>query len=240
MAAHIADLTAAEVPIHIPGEAVHAGAAFEVARVIRVVGGGPDPKIVVEVFGWFARGGEIAGPGELPVAPRGDGFNLSDGAIAYEFANAVEVFVFVALGAALGGDVGSVFQVVGPDDSGFFHAVGEGLFTIDVVAAVHGPVGDERVGVIGGANDNGVDVLLVKALPPVDILLGLGKAFGTEGEVLLVDIAQSDHVFGADGTEVSFASPPGSNQSDVEFIGGGVGPEQGHLRQNCGSESCGG
>src|SRR5437879_1894428 len=82
------------------------------------------------------------------VAPGADFLQLADGAVADEFADAVEVLKGMALGTDLSGELVFVFEVVGADHAGLLNTVGERLFAIDVFAAIHRPVGDESVRVI--------------------------------------------------------------------------------------------
>ena len=92
---------------------------------------------------------------------------LADGTVADQFADAVEVRIGMALHADLGGELVLFRQPVGAHHAGFLDGDGERLLAIDVQAAVQRPVGDEGVVVVGGADDHGVDVLLLEALPPV-------------------------------------------------------------------------
>jgi len=55
VAAHVADLAAAEVPIHVPLEAVHAGTAREVFRIPGMLGRGAKPQVQ-----WKSAGGSPA------------------------------------------------------------------------------------------------------------------------------------------------------------------------------------
>jgi len=44
-----------------------------------------------------------------------------------------------------------------------------------LVVSIERPIGDGGVRVIGGAADDGVDARMIEALPPVNVVLGLGK-----------------------------------------------------------------
>ena len=130
-----------------------------------------------------------------------------------------------------------VLEIVGADHAGLLHAVGERLFAVDMLAAVHRPVGDEGVRMIGGAADHRLDVLLVEALPPVHVLLGAGELLRPKGQVLLVDVAQGDDVFLGEAVEVGFAPAPGADEGDIQLVAGGVGAEEPGAREDepCGS-----
>src|SRR5205814_2340775 len=95
MAAHVADLATAEVPMHVPMQA----AALEVFRVVWMERRGPEPQIIINIAGRVAFGGHIAGPRNNPVSKRAHLFEFANGAIADHFADAIEVGVLVPLSA---------------------------------------------------------------------------------------------------------------------------------------------
>src|ERR1035438_6323996 len=121
----------------------------------------------------------------------------------------------MALRANLGGELVFVLEPGSANDTGFLHAVDQGLFTIDVLAAVHRPVGDKGVRVIQCAADDGVNVLLLKTLTPVRVALGLGEFLADGSQSLLVDIAQGDNVFVGSSLEVISRAVPSGDQGDV-------------------------
>jgi hypothetical protein len=63
--------------------------------------------------------------------------------------------------------------------------------------------------VIQSATDDGVNVLLLKALAPVRIALGLGEFLADGSQSLLVDIAEGDYVFVGDPLEMVSCAVPG-------------------------------
>ena len=77
----------------------------------------------------------------------------------------------MTLSADLGGKFAFVFEVSGTDDARFFDAVCQRFFAIDVFAAVHAPIGDKSVVVVGSATDDGFDVFLIQHFPPIHVLL---------------------------------------------------------------------
>ena len=176
-------------------------------------GGRAEPQVPVEVLGRVARGGQVAWFAKLPVAPRADFLQLADSAVPDEFPHAIEILVFMALGADLGGELGLVLEIVGADHAGFLHAVGQRLFAVDMLAAIHRPVGDEGVRMIGGAADHRLDVLLVEALPPVHVLLGAGELLRRKGQVLLVHVAEGDDVFFGEAVEERGVVKPQSGET---------------------------
>ncbi|MCX6606873.1 MAG: hypothetical protein NTV52_25275 [Acidobacteria bacterium] len=178
-------------------------------------------KNQVELGGGLALGDGVAGAGELAGVPAVDGFEVADGAVEDEFAEAFEVGVGVALGAVLGGDLRFVFEVVGADGADLFDGDAEGFFAEDVFAAVDGPVGDEGVVVVGGADYDGVNVLLIEALAPVVVGFGFGEDFETFLGAEVVDVAEGDDVFIAEDVVVGGAASPDADEGDVEAVAGG-------------------
>ncbi len=79
------------------------------------------------------------------------------------------------------------------------------------------------VGVVGRADDDGVDVaLLLQHLAEVGVALGVGEVLVGAGRALVVDVAQGDDVLGAgDGPQVAAALAAGADDGDVEPV---VGP----------------
>ena len=81
VAAHVAHLADAEVPVHVPLQAI--AALGEIARVVGVVGRGSEPEVVVQIVGGPVRpragspAWESGGcprrrpPSESPIAPSG-------------------------------------------------------------------------------------------------------------------------------------------------------------------------
>ena len=136
------------------------------------------------------------------------------------------------LRADLGGELVFGLQPGGANNPGFLDAVDQGLFTIDVFAAVHRPIGDEGVGVIQRAADNGVNIFLLQTLAPVRVALGLGKFLGGGGQVLLIDIAEGDHVFVGNPLEMIFRAVPGGDEGDVKLIARGLGAKEFKARQD--------
>ena len=242
MAAHVADLADAEVPEHVPREAVHAGSAGEVARVVRMIGRWAEPQVEVEAGGRLALGGQVAGTANLAVAPGVGRRKVADRAVANQFADAVEVRVGVPLHADLRRQLALLLHPVGPDDASFFHGDGQRLLAVHVQIAVQGPVGDEGVGVVSRANDHRVQVLLLEAFPPVDVGLGLGEPLEGIGKPLLVHITKGDHVLFGQRVIVGLAAAPDADQRDVELATRASSPRPGTAGQDgqSGSDGSGG
>ena len=218
MAAHVADLACAKIPEHVPLEAVGTGATGEVGGAIRMVGRGAEPEVVVKAAGRCAVADGIAVSADLAVAPGVGGFEFADGTVANEFFDAVEVWLSVALHAHLGGEFVFFLEPVGADGAGLVHGDGEGFFAVNVEVAVDGPVGDEGVGMVCGADDHGVEVFLLEHEAPIDVGFGTGEALQSVWEAFFVDIAEGDDVFLGEGVVVSEAAAPNADEADVEFV----------------------
>jgi hypothetical protein len=89
-----------------------------------------------------------------------------------------------------------------------------------------------RVRVVRGADDDGVDVLLLHQFAPVHVRLRLRKTLRAGREVFLVDVAQRHHVLAADCAKVRFAPAPRADQRDVQFVARRIRAEQLRVRQN--------
>ena len=186
----------------------------------------------MEVLGRFTGGGQVSGLGDLAIAPGAHVFEFADCTIEDEFSDTREVFDGVSLGTNLSGEFVFVFQICGADDARFFNGIGEGFFAINMFAAIHRPVRDERVGVIGGAANDSVEVFLVEAFSPINVVLCLRKFFGGESQVFLVDVAECSDIFTGYPAVMRLTASPGANEGEVKFVAGGIGPEQLSARKN--------
>jgi hypothetical protein len=96
--------------------------------------------------------------------------------------------------------------------------------------------------VIQRAADDGLNILLLKALAPVGITLRSGKFLRRRRQVLLIDIAEGYYVLARDPVEMLLRPVAGGDQGDVQFIARGLGSEQLNARQNKprpANQSCG-
>jgi len=160
------------------------------------------------------------------IPPRMNVLQSSHRTIQNHLAYAIEVRVRVSLRPDLRGQFVLLGQPVRANHAGFFHGVGQRLLAVHVHVAVQSPIGDERMRVIGGAANHGVDVFLLQALAPVDVVFRARELFGCLGEVLFVDVAQRNHILAFDGTEVSPSPAPRADQSDIQLVAGGTGTPQ--------------
>ena len=76
----------------------------------------------------------------------------------------------------------------------FGDGVRHGLLAVDVLAGLHGGDGDGRVPVVGGGDQDGVDVLAVEHLPIVARGRRVGLNFLGAAEVAVVEVADHGHV----------------------------------------------
>ena len=81
------------------------------------------------------------------------------------------------------------------DEPGFPDVVGERLLAVDVLAVRQRQVGRERVRVLGGGDDDGVEVVrAVEDAPEVVELPGLREPLGRGVQRVLVHVAEDDDV----------------------------------------------
>ena len=99
--------------------------------------------------------GRLPAPG--PADPDVGLGHRADGAGLDQLDDAAVVVVGVDLGAHLGGDLGLGGGLA--DDPGLADVVGQRLLAVDVLAELQGRQGGEGVGVLGGADDDGVEVV---------------------------------------------------------------------------------
>ena len=151
----------------------------------------------------------------LSVTPHVYVFQGADRPIENCLAHTVEVRVAAALHTHLGSHLVLVLQVISADHAGFIDTVRQRFFAVDVHSSIQRPVSDERVSVIGRAADDCINVFLVEAFAPINVVLGTGENLGGFGESLFVDVAQGDHVFFSDGLKVRPAPASCANDGDV-------------------------
>ena len=163
----------------------------------------------------------------------------SDGVGAEEFDDAAEVVVGVVLGAHLGHDAG--FTGGEADGAAFGDVVGEGFFAVDVFFEVQGWHGGVGVGVLGGADDDGVvEVGVVVDFTEVVELFGFGVFFGGFFQEGFVDIADGDDVLAGHLLEVVFAATADGDHGDVELVVEVTGAEDRGSREGAEGGGCGG
>ena len=77
----------------------------------------------------------------------------------------------------------------------------------------------ERVGVFAGAHDDGIEILgTIKDLPEIRVLARLRKFRRGLVQVLSVDVAKGDDVFGRHGLKIAATAPARADDGEVEFV----------------------
>lgn len=216
--AHIAHLADAEIAVHVPEQAVQAVRAAEVLGAVGMVRRGADPLFIMELSRGIALGVWVTGTGEFAGIPAMDTDEVADGAVEYELAEAFKVGIGMALSAVLGGELGFLTEIVGADGTNLFDRDAERLFAEDVHAAVEGPVGDEGMVMIGGADDDGFDILLVENAAPIPVKFCLGEDLSSLASADVVDVTQGHDIFIAQGIVVSRATSPDTDQGNIQAV----------------------
>ena len=237
VAAHIADLSGAEVPEHVPGEAVRTGSTREVGRIVGMEGRRAEPEVIMEAFRRCAFFREVAGLRNLAITPRVGGFQLADGPIADEFLHAVEIRLLMALHADLRGEF-ALFRLPRRTDSArLVHRDGQRLLAVAMQVTFQRPIGDESMRVVRRADDDGVEVFVIKAFAPVDVSRGTWEALQCVWKTRLIDVTQRNNVFLRNGVVMRKAAAPHPDEGDVEFVAGGVLAEQRTGNHTAGDEA---
>ena len=239
MAAHVADAAVAEVPPLLPA---HAAAAV-VRGVIGALGRGAEPEVPVEPLGGLevGVGGGRLGVGAAAAAPDVALFDGADGAALDQLDDAAVVGLGVNLRALLGGELAVGLEHGFAQGAGLVDGVGDRLLAVDVFAELERVVAHERVRVVGGRADDGVEVLRVVHQPsPVGVDLGLGEAAPGAGhgdglavgplalgvlEHAGVDVAEGDDVLARAAAEVGAAAAADADDGEVELVAGRLGAE---------------
>ena len=217
VAAHVAEGPGAKIDPAAP----RVGA---VSRVVGTLGNGAEPEIPIEGGGDRRRAGGSADPllpeAAGPIGPGVDFADVADDAGLDPFVREPRPFGGVPLVAHLR-DHARPARRLG-DGAGLPEGVGEGLLDVDVLAGGDGGHGGDGVGVIGGADGAGVDVLrlLVEHLPEVLVARRLGV--GVEGAAgpLVVDITQRDDIRAelGEGGDVAPSHAAGTDAGEVDAL----------------------
>jgi hypothetical protein len=253
--------------------------AHDVAEIIDVVDApvphfavAPVPlpmPVVVELLAHDGGHGGGAGP-EVVVDIAGDGSGLGDFADGFAGAEfgAVDPFYFAVAAvldiacAFLDGGTGALL-CAGLDDavvlaggvdhlSAFPDGVADGFFDIDIFAGFAAPDGEQGVPVVGGGDDDGVDILAVEEVADILVTLDLVGALEVVFSVGFLDavfedfavgIAESDDLDIGDGLEVldmGIAAATDTDDADPDLVIGAaaLGEQVGEVGE-CGCGSCG-
>lgn len=225
MTGHVADGSTAEVIEAAPVEglieiaAELVGVAIAAARVGAGFGRS-EPEVPIEGGGdgrGWRNGSEPLRP-ERAVGPGVDFSHVADLTGPNHFGGLAGALIRVALIAHLGGD----FVLVGrfAEHARFPDGAGEGFLDVDMLAALHAPVGGDGVHEIGDGDDDRVDIaaLLVEHFAEI-FVLGRALIFLIgAGGLFVIDVAKGDDVFVRAAGDIAprFAARP--DRGDVEFL----------------------
>ena len=189
----------------------------------------PDPHIIVEPFGHLIGLVELVQIAELAihilegVTAGMNGMHLADGARPDPLAEPANRAAGMPLIAKLGDHL--VLAGGLHERADFLDRVGQWLFAINMLVMLHGRHRNNRVGVIGGADDHRVNLLvhLVEHHAKVFELRRLGILGELLGRVLLIHVAQGDYVVAQLGQLIHVAASlaADADAGDVEFFVGG-------------------
>jgi hypothetical protein len=170
-----------------------------------------------DVFVALGGFGGLESPGAAD--PNMNGRNGTDGVGLDEFDDAAVIGTGVDLRAHLGRDFG--FGSSLGDEPGFPDVVGERFFAVDMLPELKRWESSKGVGVLGAANDDGVDVAgVIVEFSEIDVFAGFGMFLGGGIEVAFVHVTKGNDVFRGDFGEVAGAASAGADDGDVEFVAG--------------------
>ena len=144
---------------------------------------------------------------ELPVSPGRGRLEITDRSVPDQLADPVKIRVRMAQHPDLGGEFVPFRQPVRPDHPGLLDQDGEGLLTINMQPAVERPVGDERMVMVGRANDDRIEVLLLKALAPIRVSPDSREALEGIREEVFIHITERHDIIVGDGIIVRLSPP---------------------------------
>ena len=218
MDSHVSDGPGAEVPATAPFEG-------DVIRVVWAFRCGAEPEVPVECFwdGWRPSWAffSLWPPAVGAIGPDVEFFDLADGAGTDDFYSAAGAFHGVALLAHLGDNAGFFSFLLHPVH--LVDRVGKGFFAVNMESVLHSGDGGNSVGMIRGADDDGVEVfgLLVEHGSKVAVAGGVRVFAIGIGCAGVVDVSESDDVFGGESREVGESAAAWADESKVKFVFGG-------------------
>lgn len=104
------------------------------------------------------------------------------------------------------------------NDARFGDGVRQRLFTVNVATTFQRRGRGNGVGVVGCANNDGINVFLLKELAKIVVGLRAGVIFLRGGEVIIVDVAERNDVLAGDFLQIGARAIGGADLSDVEFV----------------------
>ena len=108
---------------------------------------------------------------------------------------------------------------------GLEYAVGQGFFTVTVLAKLHGQHTGRGVHVVRCANDHGIDLVLhlMEHYTKVSIAFGLGEFPKGLGRTALINITQGHNILTGHPVDIGCTPPAHTDPGDVQlFIGWGT------------------
>jgi hypothetical protein len=93
---------------------------------------------------------------------------------------------------------------------------------------------------VGGAADDGIDILLIQTFPPVHVVLGIGKGLRRFRQRSFINVAQRHDVFIVNGSKMSAASSADTDQGDIQFVAGSSGTHTSATGQDRQARTCDG
>ena len=96
----------------------------------------------------------------------------------------------------------------------------ERFLAVDMPSRFERLDGRHSVGVVGRADHDGLNVLLVKELSEVVVFLSCWELLRNVTEILVVDIANSDDVLALDTIDVCARTVRDAHQADIELLVG--------------------
>ena len=210
----IADLTGAEFQEAAPviGSVVTAEGPLRCA---------PKPQIEIDRAGYIFAWGKILQASGMRAGRDGDvGFSdIANFAGPDDFGGGAVGFVRETLVPHLRGDL--VFSGGVQQQPGFPGGAGQGLFAVDVLAALHAGEGHGGVHVVGNADGDRVDILEFLVKHDAEIfVLGNVRIFGEVCAcAVFVDVAHGDDGFGLRGiVKVNASLAAATDGGNVQFV----------------------
>ncbi len=227
MAAEVAHRPVAEVPPAVPLRARH------VDVVERAVGSGAEPQVPVQPGGHRVDGGRTVLHEDDVLGGRGLGLarvpspgtrdphvtfaDRADHAALDQLDDAPVVVAGVNLGAHLRRDAGLRRSLA--DDARLVHVVGERLLAVDVLLQLQRGQRGERVRVLGGADDDGVELIgvvehLAEVLEPSRLREHRRGAIEVRG----AHVAQGHDPLAGDALQVRPAASADADDGDAQAV----------------------
>ena len=202
VAAEIAQVSVSEIP---PVSPIEMEVGFvEIAERCRA-----EPKVVVDVFWWgVCFWGLHTKRASGTSNPNVNAFDGADDSLLDEFDNATVVVAGMDLVSHLCWDF--CFSREFSDDTCFVNGVREWFFAVDGESFFQSCDDSDRVEMVGGGDDDAIEVVSVEQFSVVCVECCFGIFFGCNAHSLGIDITKCDDVFFATAFEISCGTCSGS------------------------------